>query len=430
MFDFTEKIYWAIKDRRPHRQFGEAPRLCVVNLPRPSPRWGIEVYSRLGWLAETDQEFGALHLLEHYLAGSIREVVTHPAHTNGHVGMDRMGFEADFHRDQAASLVETYLDGLFRPKWHRQDLLAYERDSILNEMNVKTHDLEYAIFRAVTKQRFAPGSRYGRASVESLDSTLALSLDDIVNTYKRWRESPLVVFLWGHQLPATLVDRVRRYLEACELKPWQKTTWPAVDYSTKQIELRPDPSIRGVYISLSFPAGTHQDPDRDLLAQRRLGQFITSNHPKSGFRRLREQGIYFFRYEAARFGDAGFWIFHSYCTCEQLPKTLGAIAEVWREVKKNSVPEGYLLDLKKESHFAIEREWYHNDSRYDWIVSDVLENEPIKTIAQEKAVVNSVTSQVISEVANRTLDSTKLNLTLTGDVQGLDQQAINTALEF
>jgi predicted Zn-dependent peptidase len=169
----------------------------------------------------------------------------------------------------------------------------------------------------------------------------------------------------------------------------------------------------GVYLVFLFPGFSIQDADMALrIGLNIVSKIIVGDTPLSLVTKTRREGIYKVDYENLMGQHTGTASFASFVNQGQLLTLIRIIKEHLDELKSQLINEKYLNKIISEKKEKQRLVWRDNIQKYNWIVDDLKNLQPISDINYYMKTLKAITPEFLRSIINNVFDWRKLNLFL------------------
>lgn len=408
--------WWLFKDMRACKRFAVDPDSFFIRLPRKTPTMFFDVYIRAGALSEPRTQAGIGHILEHYLAALIDQQLPHNVDHGAKINDDDIVFYLE--SDDQASLVdaaESLLRTLRNPDFSRDDVFAYEKQSILNELEEEKNDVRSKLERLVEQTRYTDEPDQ-RSFVDHLPSMRGLSLTDIERYHARIVTKDTVKTFYSATHQNTKVQQMTKdALHALPL-PSGHVAFPKPNYSDLCVVLEDSPDLAGVYAALTFPSlsrttSLHDRLTFDLL----LALLRDTSHV--GLRQLtRTQGIYDLEIIQKQGIYNGYIALQSHLSTDQLIHWTRTVLEFLRHLKSNGPERDAFRKVKRTWLADMVVYWRSNQGRFAVLTEHITDagDHDIAFVKDARAIALALNEDDILDMAQTIFDGKRSNMVCLG----------------
>lgn len=432
--DFLMKKFssflWQIRDCKIFEKVKDCPEIFLVHAPQKTEDIFIDVYILGGTIIEEESKRGINHILEHYLLEKINKEFGGKLKANGNVAEERTIIYCKVEKNKFVELAPKFITGIFSPDFSDQQIFDQEKEAILNEVNIKSNNLERKIEKMVFDNRCNEKIGHFRSSIETLDSIPNLKLEDIQNWYKKvFNENNVKIFFSCYHPDTKIKSSINNLIKGIKLSKGEKMIFPLCSYSDKKIIVQQDNNVNGVYLALSLPWITLQEDYSTRISANFLLDTLFKWEKDGLNQEARNNGIYGFKYYLVKNQTEGLLTITCNIPADKILQVLKIISKHLNLAKKNMI-ENYIIDkMKKETDEEHVRGWRSNE-RLNWITDELTFSTWNGGLKKDLESIDKVTPKSIMDVANKYFDANKSNLVVYGKCQNLDQNEILKLLEF
>jgi len=423
-------LYWFIKDKKLVVKSGEQPDFYFIYLPFNRGKIFVDVYIKAGALTEEKNQAGIGHLLEHYIAGQIKEKSNGQLVLEGKINDNHIIFSLTSNlKENLDEEINQFLEGIFAPDFSDENKFKYEKQSIVNETNIEQHNLYQTIGRIIDKIRYLDEPN-GRSFVDHLSSLEKLTLEDIKKYHQKiFSNSNLKIFLSGHNVNKKIINLIKEKSPITLLSK-KYITFPDPQYSSFSTQNQIEPGIDGYYTCLTFPGLNQKSTRKERLVLSLLVDIITSFDKNGLYKQVREVGIYDLSTDFHVGIKNGFFWIRSYLTDGQFTSWLKIISDSLNKFKRGEIDQA-IIDLIKK-HWLIDglNYWRSNDGRFDRLSNLIIEGDEIQSWSDVEKIIQSIQVDDLAKVAQKIFDRSRANLIIYGEESKLDQKEIEKLLDF
>ncbi len=424
-------IYWFFKDRQNIGQLGINPESYLVFIPRDTDKIFVDVYIRSGISIESDQEFGVGHLLEHYLTEKICQKYAADFYSNARIDHEMIHFYARIDKDKPKELIAQFLDEIFHPVFDDEKIVEYEKLAIQNELNTDSHNLIRKIERLVENHRFAEDCQMIKSFEDSIEPTKFLNITNVAEHYAQiFNRANVKVFISAYGPSFSFISYLRNLFSQYSLPAGSPTVYPPCVYSGRQIIKLNEPTLRGTYVYLTFPAPTSQTRPKDRLVLRLLLDLLAGRNDEFSMNKLaRKEGIYSINNYWVRMSNIGLVVFHSYVPKEDISDLLQVMNRSLHLAKDNPVSRAYLNRELQNLQNAFRKEWRSND-RVNWLMEETVDFGHHYDLSFYLQILKSIRPVDLQDMANKILERRHLNLLLYGEDSLMTDEELYAHFDF
>jgi predicted Zn-dependent peptidase len=314
------------------------------------------------------------------------------------------------------------------PDFNQQEMLNYERQSIINEMNINKHELGANIIQLVEKHRYLDEVD-SRSFADYLPNLLKFSLADLEKYHNEvFISKNMCIFISGHFFDKKVVQLI---IDQVSKKSFSQmlNDFPVPQYSDFKIVIEEDKKIDGHYTILNFPGLNIENNQRERIALSMISKIMTSFKKGSGYSQIRKAGIYDFSINNWFGRKKGGVDIKSYLTQSQLAEWLTLISGLLTEVKAGKIDDLLFESIKKDFLINGKNEWRSNN-RFDYITSFILDDINFIPWPELEKTIESITEYDLQDIAKRIFNLMKANLIIYGQKPTMKEDEIKNLLRF
>lgn len=312
-------------------------KIHFVNLPNKSDEAFLELNFGIGRLHEPEKLQGALHLIDHYLAGQFTEYQSDDFYTNSYISNEFLSFELKSKTKNMPKDIKVVAEKIFKPEFNDQEMLNYEKNAIKAEMISQTANTYNLILEKVLEQSLLINNKPRNSVYREIENIDQISLQELKEFYvKEVLSAPIFITIGGYKLSSKL----KKEIEAILLKYKNNIGKDkgAKDVSVKfkahkKVCVFTDPAIdSGVVVNIVFDAFGYERNyvQREVLC---ASLIAICDNPELGLHaKLRKLGIYGLYYNW-RFRGVGGIVRLSF-TATDLSAVISALELIFQAINK------------------------------------------------------------------------------------------------
>lgn len=383
--------------------------IIFIDLPEETAEVLVSVIFQYGYFNENDEELGRGHLLEHLVGYRLHKAFGYE-NVLGTIGDNKIEFDITLSKKNASQNLSLAMEAIFTPLEFDENIINREKNKIQSEIVEKSVNYyewlrDQTISTVISSPAHIKRNRFGQ--IKNIGS---IDLEDLKKTHERLLKQPVVICIGGYKLSGTLKKELSEIVSG-----YTKAT--ALNREPAKI-VRPKTKIRKSYyptlpkhsshISLVFPGPSYADSAIERYALTFLNYELYRRLDQT----MEKLGIYTVDYEYYIKPDHGFISFSSFSTTASPREYKEAFFAGLKEVLEDKNLPKLLKDHLSKRKKNIKEDWANNYKRMGWIVDDMIDFGYIKDAKAMITELNTITSDIIKEVAQKYLNPEEVHTLL------------------
>lgn len=407
------------------------PDLYQIALPNQDDDIYVTIYFKAGSIYETGKNLGMFHLLEHYVANRLMQYQEPGFYSNGSINQEYMWFTLETKKDKFQKHFKLFIDNIFSNDFTDENVLNFERQSIINEMtfgqSINSYEWDF-----IYKNTFPRDHNYSATNKEIVNSCKRFSLNDLLDCHKQLitRENS-ISFISGHKIDkADLEYFVSNFGKASKEMKSMKHDYQIPRYSGGKLLLNKSLRLKGqAKVSLLWPALSMQDALLERIALNMILRITRSSYSEGAMQQLRKIGLYSLEYSTVFHNRFGYCRLSFLCMPQQISQAITIINTTLKEIKAH----GLRTEIIDESNTVFEQEVREKQSNNSEIISDLI----FDVIYEDKflsdtEIINKrkgISTELTANVAKKVLNPKTLNVFISSnDTTPTELRAIEEAI--
>lgn len=391
----------------------------------------LSISSKGGSIVDPKDKTGTAHFMEHLLVQGIPSLPTVEAFSDfieglaGSYGASTypqtvrfsLNVPAAFLKDALRLAGEVFYEPLFS-----SEAIERERGAILAEIRQKQDSIWYKNYHFFAKNRFKKEHPLLLDSAGTEQTIAKICREDLLKFWGKYfyPSNSYLVLVGGFnvdQIEDLIVEALGKYNSSKKFSGFPKLS--NEDFTSKNLAIREDQSLRACYVDLSFPSVWGDAPLSQRIKRPLTKNILANLRGSRLFRLLRQRKglVYDIGSSSTSYRNFGYADIYSQAAVENLDEVIELITKELLDFVKNGPTKEEVNFAKNHFTNRILMQWDHPSAIADWIAGDLLWEDKIYTPEEYVKLIDKVDTKTINHFIKKYWDFSKLVLTIQGPIK-------------
>lgn len=384
---------------------------------------------RAGHLAETPQNNGVAHLLEHMIFDGTKEYPSYKALSNkfdliaGEYGAstsyEKISIGGSFVDEEITNALEVLNQLMFEPLL-KESFLKKEQGIVFDELTSYEDSNSYQNFLISTKNRFNDGTILSLPLGGTSATIKERTLEQVQNFHRKYfRPDNVSLIIAGNIDSNDIQGNLENiFTQKPSNQPLEHQAFRAEQFSDQLVAVNGKPAQKA-YIHITFPSYSWKTDSKKRVALSYLSALLAERKDSLLFGKLREELGWIYDINSSYFlgFDLGIFEIVTSCPPDKSLDVIKATLEAIDRVKTKQFSDEYLEKVKDIDRKRIKMTLDTTDSIVNWFSSEIFYRYPKIYLPDDfLKIYQSISVDDIQAVAQDILDLQKINISLLQDM--------------